>query len=332
MARTPKPWWRKDRKSWFVTIVGERYNLGPDKGAAFKLFHELMAQSATERKRTSDSVVTVLDRFLDWTKRNRAPRTYEWYLERLQWFIEFLTRDVPASELKPFQLQEWLDSKDCSNGHKRGCAKAVIRALNWATKMGHLDRNPLAGFEKPAAGKRETVITPDDYKLIMEHVKDVAFRDLLRVAWETGCRPQEILALEARHVDLKKARWVFSQQESKGKKRQRVVYMGEKSLPIVRRLVLRHPDGKVFRNSRGDAWKRNAINCRFVRLREPLGRKYCLYDFRHSFATRMLESGADALVVAALMGHADLSMLGRTYAHLTQNADHLREQLRKNAG
>ncbi|MFK7820413.1 MAG: hypothetical protein AB8G99_16955, partial [Planctomycetaceae bacterium] len=86
MARTPKPWWRKDRKSWFVTIVGERYNLGPEKEAAFKLFHELMATSATERKRTSDSVVTVLDRFLDWTKRNRAPRTYDWYLERLQWF------------------------------------------------------------------------------------------------------------------------------------------------------------------------------------------------------------------------------------------------------
>lgn len=41
MARSPKPWYRRERKAWFVTIDGKRHNLGPDRKAAFKRFHEL---------------------------------------------------------------------------------------------------------------------------------------------------------------------------------------------------------------------------------------------------------------------------------------------------
>ena len=42
MPRDPKPWFRKDRDAWFVTINGRRYNLGPDRNAAHDRFHELM--------------------------------------------------------------------------------------------------------------------------------------------------------------------------------------------------------------------------------------------------------------------------------------------------
>ena len=44
MARTSKPWWRKDRQAWFVTIDGERFNLGRYRKAAFRRFHELMGR------------------------------------------------------------------------------------------------------------------------------------------------------------------------------------------------------------------------------------------------------------------------------------------------
>lgn len=86
MARTPKPWWRKDRKSWFVTFAGRRFNLGRDRDKAFKLFHELMARAAREERVRSASLMSLLHQFLDWTRRNRAERTYDWYSERLQWF------------------------------------------------------------------------------------------------------------------------------------------------------------------------------------------------------------------------------------------------------
>lgn len=138
--------------------------------------------------------------------------------------------------------------------------------------------------------------------------------------------------VEVRHVDLPNKRWVFEIEKSKGKKRQRVVYLSETAIEITRRLLRKHPEGALFRNSRGRPWTRNSVKCRFGRMKVELGTRYRLYDFRHTFATRLLESGVDALVVAALMGHSDLSMLGRTYAHLTQTSDHLLRHLNRKTG
>ncbi len=40
MVRQPKPWFRKHRSYWFVTIAGKGFNLVPDKEAAFQRFHK----------------------------------------------------------------------------------------------------------------------------------------------------------------------------------------------------------------------------------------------------------------------------------------------------
>ena len=65
------------------------------------------------------------------------------------------------------------------------------------------------------------------------------------------------------------------------------------------------PEGPIFRNTRGRPWNKDSVNCRFDRIKEKTGSKYCLYLFRHTFATRMLESGLDALTVAVLLGHSN---------------------------
>jgi site-specific recombinase XerD len=66
---------------------------------------------------------------------------------------------------------------------------------------------------------------------------------------------------------------------------------------------------------------------RIAELARRHGTRWCLYHFRHSFATRLLESGVDALTVSALLGHADGSMLARVYSHLTRNGAYLRDSL-----
>jgi site-specific recombinase XerD len=58
------------------------------------------------------------------------------------------------------------------------------------------------------------------------------------------------------------------------------------------------------------------------------GTKWCLYYFRHSFATRMLEAGTDSLTVSALLGHADGAMLAKVYSHLSKNDAYLRDAVR----
>ena len=92
-----KPWYRKPRRAWFVTFDGQQIKLGKKKPEALRRYKELLAKP---RKRTisSDSVLAVIDVFLDWCEKYRAPDTYEWYRFRLERFVrqypELRTGDV----------------------------------------------------------------------------------------------------------------------------------------------------------------------------------------------------------------------------------------------
>jgi integrase len=67
-------------------------------------------------------------------------------------------------------------------------------------------------------------------------------------------------------------------------------------------------------------------------MASKLAPKYGLYHFRHSWLDRMLKAGVDVLTCAILMGHRDPSMIAKTYQHLSQSPDYLREALKKVAG
>jgi len=61
------------------------------------------------------------------------------------------------------------------------------------------------------------------------------------------------------------------------------------------------------------------------KLARKHGRKYCLYNFRHSWATRALQRGLDPLTVALLMGHSDPSMLAKVYQHVAHDPEYMRK-------
>lgn len=213
-----------------------------------------------------------MDAFLEWTKNHRAPRTYDWYLERLP-FIKTIDSNYTVDQLRPHHVQAWTDSHvTWSNGMKRGAIIAVQRSFNWAMKLGHIEKNPVGSLEKPRGGRRETVILEPEFKQLLKLVNDEAFRDLLTAAWETGARPQELVRVEVRHIDLENARWVFPQEEAKGKRRVRVVYLTDTALEITKWLMLKHPQGTLFRNTDGVAWHPYAVNCRFTRLQRSWAR------------------------------------------------------------
>ncbi len=341
MARSPKPWWREDRQSWFVTIEGKRYNLGPNDGQADREFHRLMSLPSAARiplastAAAGPTVADLFDRYLDWAHKHRAPRTYDWYQAHIQSFTNSLPApaDMPATDLRPYHVVEWLDRHPTwGPNYRRGAMIAIQRPFNWAAKLGYISTSPIAYLEKPQATRREQVVTVEEWEAIRDHYAEGdCFRDLLEFAWETGCRPQEVKNLEARHVELVKHRVVFPAAEAKGKKRIRVIYLTERAAAIIRKLLSQRPTGLLFVNARGRRWTRASMSCRFGRLKKHLGVKYCAYVLRHGFATRKLEQGIDHLTVAALMGHADATMLSKVYSHLGDRHDHLHEQLNRGA-
>ncbi len=270
MPRTPKPWFWEKRGEWCVNIKGVRHRLGEDKEDADKKYYSLMANP--EKPICRDSVAGVVDEFLDWMKLNRKPRTFEWYQDHLQSFLSSLKqKTLVVGRLKPHHVHSWTDAMTCGNTVKRGALTAISRAFNWAEEMGHIDANPIPKIKKPPAGNREQVISPEEYQEILTHVTN-GFRDLIVTAWETGARPQEITRVEARHVDLKNGRWYWPAGEAPKGKKERSVYLTKAALAITKRLMLKNPEGPIFRNEDGEPWTPFAICCSFTRLQIATGR------------------------------------------------------------
>lgn len=156
--------------------------------------------------------------------------------------------------------------------------------------------------------------------------------DIVTVLKETGCRPHEARRVEARHLDRADKCWVFPIDESKGEREKRVVLLTDRAFEICQRLALKHPEGPIFRNSKGRPWTRHALVSRLYRLSKKLGFHVCPYAVRHTFATDAIYRGVDLQTIAVLMGHANLNMLSRVYQHIRKRSDHLRAGLRKAVG
>lgn len=149
----PKPFFKKARKSWYVEINRKQIKLGSDKEEAFQQCHQLMQQPAEEATTSPESLVGIVDAFLDWTHRNRAPDTYAWYRYRLQRFVDKYLNMLVFS-LKPFHVEEWMDDYDIAQTTQRNYFRSIKRCLAWATRQRRIEKNPLEALDIP--GSRAT--------------------------------------------------------------------------------------------------------------------------------------------------------------------------------
>jgi integrase len=274
----PEPFWRAERNCYFVQIGKKQHRLSPDEAEAWRLYHELMAKPPeapkTVARGESARVVQLLDAFLDWVAKNKAPRTYDSYRENIQRFAGSIPAKLTVAQLKPFHVtQSMSDCAHWSNNTKNDFISSIKRALNWAMDEGLIDQSPLARMKKPAREAREMAISPAEYATIIEAVEEPCFRDLIELAWETGARVQELRQIEARYLDLASNRIVFPPKVAKGKKYHRVIYLTGRAKEILLRLAGVHRTGPLLLTSAASAWTKDSINSAFCRLQVTLGRR-----------------------------------------------------------
>jgi len=216
-----KPYFRKQTKSWYFSTGGKQYPLGKDREEAFRKFHEMMA----EKEVLPTSVATLYELsqvYLDWCQTNRSKSTYDRYLHYLKSFIAHVGRSLKVATLKPHHLTKWAQSPGTWNSTSQNDAMGIVqRMLNWAVEQGYIQRSPLPRLAKPKRQRREAFYTDEQWTQICEHVHD-DFIDLLDFPWDTGCRPKEARALEARHVHLEHDLCLYTHKEAKGEEVERM--------------------------------------------------------------------------------------------------------------
>lgn len=345
MAREPRPWRRKSMPGgpWYSTIAGEKVYLAPGtakKSEAQKVLDRLKVErgQGVPLRRGAATVAQVVQLYL--ADRRTAVARGELTEDSRKGafrFLEPLESEFGRSQvagLKLGSVEVWVAAKGGRwNQTTRARATAMVKAcFRWAKRAGHIDVNPLEDMKGPMPLRREKVMTRDQVDLLIKETPALEFRDLIQALLWTGCRPKEVYTLTADRVDLESGTWrVLDKIRRKTGSEFRTVYLNEASVELSRRLVGLHPEGVIFRNTRGRPWDRHSVSHRLVKMREALGIgvEGVAYSMRHLFATDLLQNGTPPATVAQLMGHTSLDMVMRIYSHMEGRSGHLRDAVNK---
>ena len=207
---------------------------------------------------------------------------------------------------------------------------ATLRSFyKFCRRRGYIEGNPLATIRTPKQDKRlpkflaaeqvETLLgTPDDNTLL--GARD---RAMLEVMYSTGIRVSELVGLNPADVDF-----VGQCVRVRGKgKKQRTTPIGPTALAAIRRyLDLRRADPRaasfdaqaLFVNKHGQRLSTRSVRRKLDKYLAEAGLDPSIspHTLRHSFATHMLDNGADLRSVQELLGHQSLSTT-QVYTHLT---------------
>lgn len=145
---------------------------------------------------------------------------------------------------------------------------------------------------------------------------DFRYRTLTMFLAFTGCRFGEARDLKIKRLDLSAGRAAFVNTKTN---ENRSVYFTEPLISNLKKLIEnKNPDDNVFRNSQektvqvtdySQDLKKRAIKAGVIKRTFP-------HNFRHSYATHMLEAGVPITEVATLLGHKDIQTTYDNYMHL----------------
>jgi integrase len=337
MHKTGRPWYRKGNDAWYVWHAGRQVFLAKgraSKAEAFSRFAEILAGPTTQPQEPQLTVAELGKEFEQSAAERVKPGTLTAYRCILKQFAEQFGSRFPG-DLTACQVYEWVDRRKWSAATRRYALVVVGTVYSWAEQSGRITTNPLRGMKKPPARSRgaEVLIGPEQHEAILS-VASPEFRDFLQAVQATGARPGEVARVEAKDVLWEAGCWVLTEHKTSRTGRVRTIYLPESILTLCRTLANKYPTGPLFRNTRGEPWRKTGWKQAMARAQRKLGltRRPLTSGYRHSFATDALEAGVPDTHVAELLGHSTTAMIHRHNGHLTARGQALKTSLERIRG
>jgi integrase/recombinase XerD len=262
------------------------------------------------------------------SEKGLALNTIEAYRRDLEKFIRFQEEHhpQPISLIDSIQIIAFL-----SNMKTEGFASASIcRTLmaikvffRFLTREGIIPSNPALYLETPKLWQLiPEVLSCEEVELLLKQPDTTVWqgaRDkaILEILYASGLRVSELCSLDIYSIDDTTVRVM-----GKGGK-ERIVPIGEEAISAVDQYLL-FLDGKeqkaLFVNNRGKRMDRGSIWKMIKGYAEKAGIKKNLspHTLRHSFATHLLDNGADLRIIQEMLGHASISSTER-YTHVSRS-------------
>jgi integrase/recombinase XerC len=271
-------------------------------------------------------------------EKNASPNTLKSYARDLEEFLHYLTRgkadvEIDIQQIDHITIRDFLASLHMKGNQKTTVARklAAIRSLfRFLHREGKIVKNPARLVRTPRASRHSPrVLSPQEVEVILQlpdQQTDRGARDagMLELLYATGVRVSELVGLNLEDCSLSER---LVKVRGKGRK-ERLVPFGEKARSalcnylqargrlLMRQRTSREPNA-LFLNLRG-----RRISVRSVQriLQKYLEESALMLEvhphlFRHSFATHLLNSGADLRSIQELLGHESLATTQK-YTHL----------------
>ena len=192
------------------------------------------------------------------------------------------------------------------------------------------DHDPMQHIDSPKKQQKlpDTLSLSEVERLIetpdTKEVLGIRDRAILEVMYATGLRVSELIGLQLKDLHLSMG---LLQTTGKGDK-ERIVPLGDLAIQWIETyleearpfLTRKHPEeSHLFVNNHGKQLSRQGIwkNLKALVRKAGITKNVTSHTLRHSFATHLLENGADLRTVQELLGHADISTT-QIYTHITK--------------
>ena len=277
------------------------------------------------------------------TVRKLSPHTLESYGKDLEKYESFLTSEGVAAERAGVAdargFVAWLTAQGLSPRSINRMVSGVRGWYRFLERRGVVEANPFSEIRSLRTEKRlPSFLFEEEMARLVEMPSrepcpdgdefwKLRDRAVLETLYSTGCRISELVSLDLADVDLKNR---TARVMGKGSK-ERNLFLGEAAVHALREYMSRRPfharpagqpgaedsTRALFINQRGGRVTDRGV--RFILgeylARANLGKHVTPHTFRHSFATHLLDRGADIRAVQQLLGHASLSTT-QVYTHV----------------
>jgi len=278
-----------------------------------------------------------LNKFITYliAEKNASPYTIKNYRHEIGQFLGFMKEQGIDSwdGVDRYLLRRYLAWLQAQGYVKASITRKIseLRSFcRYLVREGILDKNPIRAISSPKIPKRlpnyldlhevEALLAAPD-AMTPQSQRD---RAIMEVLYASGLRVSELVSLNLRNVDLRHGElrvW------GKGAK-ERVALLGEPACRALRRYIREgrpqliksgRETNALFLNRLGSRLSTRSVNNildRYAKL-AGLERRVTPHVMRHTFATHLLDGGADLRTVQELLGHADLSTT-QIYTHVSQ--------------
>ncbi len=270
--------------------------------------------------------VQVLSEYLEYleVEKGLSENTIEAYRRDLSDFLEFCNIDV--TRIQRNHLNGYirnLREKEYSPTSVMRKIASLRGFFKWLCTSEICQTNPTLTLEQPKVPKRlPKVMTVQEIETLLNENLDKCQRVIVELLYGCGLRVSELVNLKINDFDLKAK---YLQTTGKGSK-DRIVPLGSKAVNAIKNYLperdfilkkFRIDTKNLLVNEHGKVLNRQDIYTFISEQGKKIHKHISPHTLRHSFATHLLENGADLRIVQELLGHSDVATT-QLYTHISK--------------